>query len=135
MCIWCSEQLQRKILVVVGGHKMAGRIRYLMQNELKKAVDNLIDGLTDEEECCKYWGPWRSPRVWDLGLVRGPGTSVWYKMQLSRLEFLFFVSRLDLDLLEGIRGGRWSSWYGQMYRYFTSILSHHYFHEVLFHVS
>ena len=29
---------------------MAGRIRYLTQNELKKAIDNLINGLTDEEE-------------------------------------------------------------------------------------
>ena len=29
---------------------MAGRIRYLTQNELKKAIDNLIDGITDEEE-------------------------------------------------------------------------------------
>ena len=27
---------------------MAGRIRYLMQNELKKAIDNLINRLTDE---------------------------------------------------------------------------------------
>ena len=23
-----------------------------------------------------------SSRVWDLGLIRGPGTSAWYKMQL-----------------------------------------------------
>ena len=29
---------------------MAGRIRYLTEVELKKAIDNLIEGLTDEEE-------------------------------------------------------------------------------------
>ena len=30
---------------------MAGRIRYLTQTELKKkAIDNLIDGITDKEE-------------------------------------------------------------------------------------
>ena len=29
---------------------MAGRIRYLTQTELKNAIDNLIDGITDEEE-------------------------------------------------------------------------------------
>ena len=33
-----------------GCQKMAGRIRYVTQTELKKAIDNLIDGLTDEEE-------------------------------------------------------------------------------------
>ena len=30
--------------------EMAGRIRYLTEVELKKAIDNLIEGLTDEEE-------------------------------------------------------------------------------------
>ena len=29
---------------------MAGRIRYPTQTQLRKAIDNLIEGLTDEEE-------------------------------------------------------------------------------------
>ena len=41
---------------------MAGRIRYLMQTELKKAIDNLIDGLTDEEESAVYIGVPGGPR-------------------------------------------------------------------------